>query len=274
MEGELVRSNPPLRFNPPPNWPQLPAGWTPPLGWEPDPSWPRPPAGWQLWVAEEEFVITPRRAASSPSPSRVRAAQPWYRRTGFVVLLLVVFFPVGLVLLWQRPDWSVRRRGIVTAVVAVVALIFAVGTTNQQPTSTTTVLGPTATASSSATQSQSQSPSPSPTQSPSASQSASPSSAATSAVATTSTTTTTSAARKTTSAPVVHTSAAPVHTTKTAQPVQTTPHKASCYPLTNSGKCYTPGEFCRTSDHSVSGIDANGDAIKCEDNDGWRWERV
>jgi hypothetical protein len=24
----------------------------------------------------------------------------------------------------------------------------------------------------------------------------------------------------------------------------------------------------------VTGIDANGDAIKCEDNDGWRWERV
>ncbi|SRR5579884_1264883 len=38
------------RFNPPPNWPQPPAGWMPPPGWQPDPSWPAPPVGWQLWV--------------------------------------------------------------------------------------------------------------------------------------------------------------------------------------------------------------------------------
>lgn len=42
------------RFNPPPNWPAPPAGWTPPPDWRPDPSWPPPPAGWQLWVADTE----------------------------------------------------------------------------------------------------------------------------------------------------------------------------------------------------------------------------
>ena len=41
-----------MRFNPPPNWPPVPPGWTPPTGWQPDPSWPPPPAGWPLWVPE------------------------------------------------------------------------------------------------------------------------------------------------------------------------------------------------------------------------------
>jgi hypothetical protein len=39
-----------MRFNPPPNWPPVPLGWTPPPGWQPDPSWPPPPPGWPLWV--------------------------------------------------------------------------------------------------------------------------------------------------------------------------------------------------------------------------------
>lgn len=41
-----------MRFNPPPNWPPVPSGWTPPVGWQPDPSWPPPPPGWPLWVPE------------------------------------------------------------------------------------------------------------------------------------------------------------------------------------------------------------------------------
>ncbi|MDO0973217.1 hypothetical protein [Mycolicibacterium frederiksbergense] len=41
-----------MRFNPPPNWPPVPPGWTPPAGWQPDPSWPPPPQGWPLWVPE------------------------------------------------------------------------------------------------------------------------------------------------------------------------------------------------------------------------------
>lgn len=47
---------------------------------------------------------------------------------------------------------------------------------------------------------------------------------------------------------------------------------ASCYPLTNGGNCYEPGEFCRSSDHGASGVAGNGEAITCEDNNGWRWE--
>ena len=47
---------------------------------------------------------------------------------------------------------------------------------------------------------------------------------------------------------------------------------AGCHPLSNEGTCYEPGEFCRTTDHGMSGVAGDGKAITCEDNDGWRWE--
>lgn len=36
-------------YNPPPNWPTPPPGWSPSAAWVPDPSWGPPPPGWQLW---------------------------------------------------------------------------------------------------------------------------------------------------------------------------------------------------------------------------------
>jgi hypothetical protein len=50
--------------------------------------------------------------------------------------------------------------------------------------------------------------------------------------------------------------------------------RSTCHPLTNSGKCYEPGEFCRKADHGASGIAGNGEKIRCEDNNGWRWDPV
>ena len=42
----------PVRFNPPPDWPRFPEGWTAPPGWQPDPSWPSAPDGWRYWRRE------------------------------------------------------------------------------------------------------------------------------------------------------------------------------------------------------------------------------
>jgi len=85
---------------------------------------------------------------------------------------------------------------------------------------------------------------------------------------------TSSAAPTSAAAAPVYIPPAPQRTTPATQPVHTTALAQSCYPLTNGGNCYQPGEYCRASDHGASGIDANGDAIKCEDDNGWRWERV
>jgi hypothetical protein len=57
-------------------------------------------------------------------------------------------------------------------------------------------------------------------------------------------------------------------------PVVTTTAPAACTPKTNAGNCYEPGEFCRASDHGATGVAGDGKTIKCEDNDGWRWEPV
>jgi hypothetical protein len=51
-----------------------------------------------------------------------------------------------------------------------------------------------------------------------------------------------------------------------------TPVPTTCYPTTDSGNCYEPGEYCRNSDHGTSGVAGDGETITCEDNNGWRWE--
>lgn len=41
------------RFNPPPNWPDIPEGWEPPKGWKPGPELPEPPKDWPLWLDDK-----------------------------------------------------------------------------------------------------------------------------------------------------------------------------------------------------------------------------
>ena len=55
-------------------------------------------------------------------------------------------------------------------------------------------------------------------------------------------------------------------------PSTAAPAPAGCYPLSNEGTCYEPGEYCRDSDQGASGVAGDGEKITCEDNDGWRWE--
>jgi hypothetical protein len=57
-----------------------------------------------------------------------------------------------------------------------------------------------------------------------------------------------------------------------AAPRQTQAAQPSCYPISDEGTCYEPGEYCRDDDHGASGIAGDGEAITCADNDGWRWE--
>jgi len=54
------------------------------------------------------------------------------------------------------------------------------------------------------------------------------------------------------------------------QPSAAATHR--CHPLTNSGRCYVPGEYCRHTDRGVRGIAGDGKRIICRNNDGLRWE--
>ncbi len=46
----------------------------------------------------------------------------------------------------------------------------------------------------------------------------------------------------------------------------------SCYPRSDEGTCYEPGEYCRTADEGVAGIAGDGKTIVCMDRNGLRWE--
>ncbi len=58
--------------------------------------------------------------------------------------------------------------------------------------------------------------------------------------------------------------------TSGSPPTPTKP--TACHPLSSSGNCYEPGEYCSDADHGMSGVAGDGEAIVCEDNHGWRWE--
>lgn len=49
-------------------------------------------------------------------------AKKWYQETFWIVFLLVVFWPVGLVLMWKG-DWPMPAKVVVTAVLAVIVVI-------------------------------------------------------------------------------------------------------------------------------------------------------
>ena len=68
------------------------------------------------------------------------------------------------------------------------------------------------------------------------------------------------------------TPAPPAQPTPAASAPPPAPTPAGCTPISDEGTCYEPGEYCRDDDHGVSGVAGDGQAIICEDNDGWRWE--
>ena len=64
-------------FNPPPNWPKPPDGWSPPAEWKPDPSWPPPPLGWELWIPQETQADTaPVSDASDTTSTGMQTSGP------------------------------------------------------------------------------------------------------------------------------------------------------------------------------------------------------
>jgi hypothetical protein len=59
---------------------------------------------------------------------------------------------------------------------------------------------------------------------------------------------------------------------RVAAPPAPAPIAARCHPITASGNCYKPGEFCSHADAGMTGVAGDGEKIICEKNRGWRWE--
>ena len=51
----------------------------------------------------------------------------WYKKTWCIVLFLIVFYPIGLILLWISPRGSLQLKGIVTASIIFSVIYFNVG---------------------------------------------------------------------------------------------------------------------------------------------------
>lgn len=63
------------------------------------------------------------------------AKKKWFQQDWAIVLLLVVFFPVGLYLMWKHAKWSQKAKGIVTGVLALV-VVASVALKPPEPTKT------------------------------------------------------------------------------------------------------------------------------------------
>ena len=105
-----------IRFNPPPNWPAPPPGWTPPQGWAPHPSWPPPPAGWQLWIADPGAASAISGAGMGAGARSSRRVPRWVILAGAVVVGLVIanvthgiFGHLIALLVWAGAAWSCVR---------------------------------------------------------------------------------------------------------------------------------------------------------------------
>ncbi len=46
----------------------------------------------------------------------------WYQKTGWIIALLILFFPVGLFLMWKYTNWKKPIKGIITALILLIAL--------------------------------------------------------------------------------------------------------------------------------------------------------
>ena len=68
-------------------------------------------------------------------------------------------------------------------------------------------------------------------------------------------------------------SAAPPPPAPVTQPPAPPPAPAGCHPLTPSGNCYEPGEFCSSAEHGETGVAGDGKTITCVASGSyWRWE--
>ncbi|MGE0214226.1 hypothetical protein [Mycolicibacterium sp.] len=91
-----------MPFNPPPNWPEFPPGWTPPPDWSPHPAWPPAPPGWQFWTPDEP-PVTPGPPAppvpAEPTPPGGGRISPYL--AGAAAFAAVVLIGGGAFAAWH-----------------------------------------------------------------------------------------------------------------------------------------------------------------------------
>ena len=59
----------------------------------------------------------------------VQSEQKWHQKPSGIIILLILFFPIGLYLMWKNKHWSPTTRWVVTGVI-VILLIASAGNEN------------------------------------------------------------------------------------------------------------------------------------------------
>ena len=69
-----------------------------------------------------------------PHCNFVNPTPKWYERSGMAILLLILFFPVGLFVMWKYQKWNIAAKIVVSVFFAIVLIVMA-GNQNNVPTS-------------------------------------------------------------------------------------------------------------------------------------------
>jgi hypothetical protein len=69
---------------------------------------------------KEQFMET-----SAQVPGRPPFKRPWFKASWLTVALLIVFFPIGLVLMWAFRSWKIWVKGLISAFFGLVVIVSA-----------------------------------------------------------------------------------------------------------------------------------------------------
>ena len=73
----------------------------------------------------QQHTEHPQSFANHTPPSQQK--NKWYQKTSAIILLLIVFFPVGLFLMWKHSNWSKVVKIIITVIIIILALFSLLG---------------------------------------------------------------------------------------------------------------------------------------------------
>lgn len=107
-----------MKFNPPPNWPRFPDGWTPPNHWVPDATWPPPPFGWPLWLPEpvpssRVSLVDSLPSADSPDPASPTSPTRGSSHFGLLLISVIACLVSTIILLWLGKSFELDLIGTV-----------------------------------------------------------------------------------------------------------------------------------------------------------------
>ena len=84
-------------------------------------------------------IDAPKRENARPggkTPPLLNVFKGWYAKKPVIITLLVLFFPVGLPLMWKFAGWTQKTKWIITCIVALIIALGFVGTYYSAPTIT------------------------------------------------------------------------------------------------------------------------------------------